>query len=79
MPLFYFDLSNGTKESDEEGIELDSVEEARNQAVRLVGEMLRFDDRAIWDGEGLAVEVFDEARAPLFIVRVTANGPFPAS
>lgn len=79
MPLFYFDLSNGSRETDEVGTELASVEEARTQAVRLVGEMLSFDDRSIWNGEGLAVDVLDEARAPLFTVRVTASSLSPES
>ena len=38
MPLFYFDLSNGTRETDEEGIELASVADAQSQAVKLIGE-----------------------------------------
>jgi len=79
MPLFYFDLSNGTRETDQEGTELAGADEARAQAVKLIGEMLHFDDRSVWDGQGLMVEVFDQSRAPLFTVRVLANSMFPMS
>ena len=79
LPLFYFDTSNGIMELDQEGTELADVESARKQAVRLVGEMLRYDGTAVWQGGGLVVQVSDQARAPLFTVRVTADNLFPAS
>lgn len=79
MPFYYFDLSNGSREPDEDGIELESLDVARTQAVRLIGEMLRHDPRPIWEGEGLAVEVSDEARTPLFRVKVAASTLFPSS
>ena len=77
LPLYYFDLSNGSQEADEDGIELGSLADARTQAVHLLGEMLRFDGRAVWDGQGLAVLVSDESRNPLFTVKVTATSLFP--
>ena len=77
MPLFYFDLSNGTREPDEDGSELASFDDAQTQAVRLLGEMLTYDARPIWEGHGLAVEVFDAVRTPLFAVKVAATGLYP--
>ena len=79
MPLFYFDVSNGSTEPDEDGIDLEGLETARKQAVRLVGELLRFDGAAVWDGDGIVVEVFDESRNPLFAVRVAGSALFPGS
>lgn len=79
MPLFYFDLCNGARDPDDDGTELSGLEDARIQAVRLMGEMLRFDSRPVLDGEALSVEVLDEARAALFIVKVSASSLFPES
>ena len=42
MPLFFFDIyDNGTLASDEFGVELDSVQEAREQAIALLPDMAR--------------------------------------
>lgn len=42
MPLFFFDVcDNGTLERDEFGVELDSLDEARNQAIALLPEIAR--------------------------------------
>ena len=79
MPLYYFDLFNGSEEPDEDGIDLAGLDEARTQAVHLIGEMLRFDGNPVWDGHGLKVVVSDASRNPLFLVKVTANSLFPAS
>lgn len=79
MPLYYFHVSNGAEEPDEDGTELSDLAEARTQAVRLIGEMLRFDDDPVWDGEGLKVMVCDHMRGPLFSVRVVASSLFPDS
>ena len=79
MPVFYFDLSNGTTETDEDGTELVSLDEARTQSVKLLGELLSYNAGPVWDGGGLAVEVFDESRNPLFTVKVAASDLFPDS
>ena len=77
MPLYYFDVSNGSEESDDDGIELAGLDEARSQAVQLIGEMLRFDGNPVWDGHGLKLVVSDASRSPLFSVNVTASSLFP--
>ena len=79
MPLYYFHVSNGAEEPDEDGTELADLSEARTQAVRLIGEMLRFDAEPVWDGHGLKVVVSDHARGPLFSVKVVASSLFPDS
>ena len=77
MPRFFFDLSDGTRETDAVGIDLADVDAARVVALKFTGELLRDNSQEIWEGEELRVEVFDEGRMPLFVVSVSAMSVFP--
>ena len=77
MPRFFFDLSDGSREMDAEGVELAGLDEARALAVKFTGELLRDNSLMIWEGEDLRVEVYDARRRPLFVVSVSAGNVFP--
>ena len=66
MPRFYFDTRDGeTFLPDDDGVELVSVEAARDEATSTLAEMLK---DALPDdvGRERAIEVRDEAGRPLF-------------
>jgi hypothetical protein len=70
MPRFYFDVrDNGNVLRDHEGLEFAGMEEARSEAARAAGEMLK---DVLPDGRErtITVEVRGESRGPLFGVRV---------
>ena len=77
MPRYYFDLSDGIRETDDAGIELADLDAARAAAVRYAGELLQDNSLAIWEGEDLRVEVYNAARTPLFVVSVSAMNVVP--
>ena len=78
MPLYYFDVFDGTREPDLAGSECGALEQARVQAVKFVGELLRHNAESIWDGHDLRVEVSDEDRTPLFAIVTSAMSLYPA-
>ena len=78
MPLYYFDICDGTREPDLAGSECDSLEQARVQAVKFAGELLRHNADGIWEGHDLRVEVFAEDRTPLFAIVTSAMSLYPA-
>ena len=65
MPRYYFDSRDDDRFlRDEEGLEFDSIEEARDQATRALAEMAR----DVLPGSvrrELTIEVRDETREPL--------------
>jgi hypothetical protein len=65
MPRYYFDVDDGeTLTCDDEGLDLDDMEEARREAVRTLPEVAK---DALPDGNErtFAVTVRDEARCPI--------------
>ncbi|HEV2818193.1 MAG TPA: hypothetical protein VGW40_13355 [Allosphingosinicella sp.] len=79
MPLYYFDIVDGARRADLDGTECATLDEARLQAIRFAGELLRYHADAIWEGHDLRVEVSNGARTPLFLVAVSATSLFPDS
>ena len=77
MPLYFFDITDGTRECDLEGSEFPSLDEARTQAIKFTGELLRHHSDIIWEGHDLKVEVSNGDRVPLFTVVVSAVSLFP--
>lgn len=78
MPLFYFDITDGSREQDLAGSEFASLDQARTQAIEFAGELLKDHSHLIWDGHDLRVEVLDERRVPLFTVVIAAITMVPA-
>lgn len=73
MPRFFFHTQDGHVERDDEGTELASIEEARREAARLMGEMLRASPGVFWDDTQLQVNVEDESGLLLFSVTTYAT------
>ena len=72
MPLFYFDLSDGTHISDEDGTELEGVVEARVEGIRLAGACLQESPSLLWSADGFRVMVLDDKRTLLTTVTISA-------
>jgi len=78
MPTrFYFNSENDYGELDAEGTELSGLAEARNQAIKLLGEMLLDSEYdSPWNGRAWKIWVSDApggGRHVLFSLRVTAS------
>jgi hypothetical protein len=66
MPRFYFHVHDGVSELDREGTELPDWEEARLEAIRQTGAILRDEAWHIALGEDWRMEVTDERGLLLF-------------
>ena len=73
MSLYYFDLSDGSREQDMVGVEFSSLDKARAQAVRYAGELLRDNQNGLWQGDRLCVELRSENRQLLATVVTSAT------
>ena len=62
VPRYFFHIMDGRASIDHEGTELAGIEEARSQAIRTAGEMLRQDSSGggIWSGHPWQMTVADE-------------------
>jgi len=71
MPLFYFDIRDGERfVPDEDGLEFPTINEARDDASRTLGQMMK---EAMPDGHhhDMAVEVRGDNKRPLLKVQIT--------
>lgn len=66
MPRFFFNVYDGVSSLDDTGSELADRQEARIEAVRLAGEILKDDAQRIALGEDWRIEVVDERGLVLF-------------
>ena len=48
MPRYFFHVMDGRASIDREGTELAGIDEARSEAIRTAGEILRQDSAGIW-------------------------------
>ncbi len=72
---YFFQLSDGHLLTDDEGVDLESLDAAKVEAAQIAGEWLR-DNAAEFAEEGaLLVEVLDDKRAVLATVAVQADAP----
>jgi hypothetical protein len=67
---YLFHCVDGHVDEDRIGQELNSIDDARREAVRIVTEVLRDNPDAIWKGGEFRVEVTDKNRLVLFTVMV---------
>jgi hypothetical protein len=72
MPIFYFDIEDGGRQEDREGVELADLAVAKMEAVTMTGEMLRDRPDEPWASRGWRMTVADENHRPLFVIRVEA-------
>jgi hypothetical protein len=61
MPRYYFHVRDGREFRDEEGHELEGLDEAREQAVIAAGEAIRDLGKRFWAGEEWHMDVTDES------------------
>jgi hypothetical protein len=74
MPLFFFDMDD--RDPDQVGVDLPSVNEARNEATRLVSDMAKDHPETLWDRGEWRLTVTDDERLSLFqLVIVTIDAP----
>jgi hypothetical protein len=67
---YFFNQIDGVFKPDDEGLEFATLEEARTEAVRYAGEVLRDHPTLVWQGEDFRVEVTDRTRLVLFTIIV---------
>lgn len=72
MPRFFFHTHDGEEITDREGLELPSAAEARQEAARLLGELLRDRPDAFWERGVITVTVEAERRT-LFSLRAATS------
>jgi hypothetical protein len=74
MPRYYFVVRQGDQTSDHsDGIEFPDIAAVQLEAIKSTGEILRDLDYPIEAGSEWRMEVVDEARKPLFSLRVIAE------
>jgi hypothetical protein len=72
MPRFYFDIADGLAVQDDEGLELEGLNAARIEAVRLSGQLLKNSpDRFLSVGEW-SCTVLNEDKLVLFVLHFYA-------
>jgi hypothetical protein len=59
MPRFYFHTETDVRTTDDEGIEFPGYEEARQEAIRTAGQMMRDTPHAFWSSRPWSVSVTD--------------------
>ena len=73
MPRYFFHVVDGRATMDREGTELTGLDEARTEAVRMAGEMLRYSAENVWTGCPWQMTVADADGKTLFTLRFSAH------
>jgi hypothetical protein len=74
MPKYFFSVRHGDHTSEhEDGLDFPDIAVVQVEAIKSTGEILRDLDHALEAGSELRVEVADEARKPIFCLRVIAE------
>ena len=74
MPRYFLDLTNSPSHTDDRGQMFDSLDDARAEAIRYTGELLRSETETLAGGHDLRVDVADETGKVLFSVCVRTFG-----
>ncbi|UUR07200.1 DUF6894 family protein [Sphingomonas glaciei] len=72
MSRYHFHLSSGHETRDEEGTDLDSLQEARCYAVRMIAEVLCTSPERYWDSDCYRITVADDTGLTLFMVEMNS-------
>lgn len=67
---YFFNQLNGEVKVDDQGLEFASIRDARIEAVRYAGEVIKDHPTLVWTGEDFRIEVTDENALLLFTVVV---------
>jgi hypothetical protein len=74
MPKYFFSLRHGDHTSQhDDGIDFPDLAAVQAEATKSTGDILRDLNRALEAGSELRLEVADEARKPVFSLRVIAE------
>ena len=73
MPRYFFHVMDGRASIDHEGTELAGIEQARAEAIRTAGEMLRQDSAGLWSGHPWQMTVADETGCTQFSLSFSAR------
>jgi hypothetical protein len=70
VPRYFFNQIDGQYKPDDEGLEFQSLDQARTEAVRYAGAVLCHEPDVVWEGDDFRVEVTDEKKLLLFTLIV---------
>ena len=73
MPRYFFNLLHHPDGRDAQGSELSGIHAAREEAVRLSGEMIAEIDGTFWEAPHWQLEVTDHDRRRLFTLTFSAE------
>jgi len=73
MPRYFFHVIDGHDIIDNEGSEMSSLKEARTEAIRLAGAILRDEGDTFWDGTEWHMNVTDAAGQSVLKLRFSAD------
>jgi hypothetical protein len=73
MPKYYFNVHHEGSRLDTEGEELPTNEAAWREATIVAGELFRNMDGKFQPGQEWRLEVADEPRNPLYVIRIYAE------
>jgi len=72
MPKYFFHVHDGQSFPDQQGTDLANLTAAQLEAVQLMGQMMKDDSQAFWNGEDWRVQVTDEGDMTLFTLHFMA-------
>jgi hypothetical protein len=73
VPKFFFNVRYDGDRQDTEGEELPDADAAWREATIVAGEVFKDIDGRFRPGQELRLQVTDEQRKPLYVIRVTAE------
>ncbi|MFN6980454.1 MAG: DUF6894 family protein [Brevundimonas sp.] len=77
MPHFYFHTENGDCIRDDQGEDLPDIDAAREEAVTVLGEILRYRGAAFWETASFSVIVTDADGRTVVSVTAKASDAAP--
>ena len=75
MPTYYFDIRDGERDTDDDGVELEDIHAARIQAIKFAGDYVSGEPSLLDPTGSLVVNVLGEAREPLLRVTISVSSP----
>jgi len=73
MPRYHFNIRDGHSTPDPDGIELPDLSQAKIEAARRGGEILRDNAAKFWEREDWRIDVTDAAGLQLFSITIFAT------
>jgi len=77
LPRYFFHTQNGDCIRDDQGEELKSVDAAREEAVAVLGEILRYRGASFWTTRAFSVIVTDDEGRTVVSVTASASDQAP--